>query len=158
MENNNHVKNAEVVALVTVLVISTILLVGFISKLVSQEGRQEDAQKPEDTTYSQPEKTTTTEYYNRQTTTSTITSSTTTTTIKKLQVTGTPKPVYKGDMENNQGRFFINKTVVFNDTSGVQRVAGVVRQLYEIDEEDIAQYNAEEVYIRYWNGTWAIYH
>ncbi len=155
MENKNDLKYLAIGVIILVLALSALILAGLISDIVSQDVSQDATENLEGA--NMPVTTTTVEEYIEQTTTLALTPSTTTTTIKNLGVTDGPRPVYKGDLENNPGRFFINKTVIFNDSSGVKRVAGVVRQIHEIDEEDIENYDGEEVYIQYWNGTWAIY-
>jgi len=69
----------------------------------------------------------------------------------------TPNLPLKGDMTNNEGRWFINRSVTFNRKG----IAGVMYQIFEVDEEQLnytldPEYMHEKVVnvmILYWNGT-----
>ncbi|MFH0861954.1 MAG: hypothetical protein V1875_02885 [Candidatus Altiarchaeota archaeon] len=161
MEKPTHVKLMGALVFLIVLVLSVIIIVAVFTKYGDSETFRMDwwfSPGPQVTTTSVTVSTTTTTQPASTTSSTSTTTSSTSSTLhsgnRSLRIPDLPKPELIGDLDNNLGRIFVNKSIVFNETGGLSRISGTVRQLVEIDEADIGKYDGDEIYLQYWNGTW----
>ena len=162
MEKPNHVKFMGNLVFLIVVALSLIIIVAVLTKYGKSDmlrmGWPFSPEPQPEVPPLTPSSTVTSQPVAASTSTSTSSTTTTSSTLpagkKDLRMTDGPRPDYTGKLETNLGRYFVNETIVFNETGGLSRVAGTVRQMVEIDEADLGKYAGEEIYLQYWNGTW----